>query len=111
MTATSAAASSALVSADFAKVLTRSTTCLGLRPHSRANRCQCHPSSCSPRLRDLPTTCITALPRMADFARWATACEGAFWPPGTFIAAYNNNRAEAAEQLIETDLVASAVQR
>ena len=36
------------------------------------------------------------LPRMADFARWAMACEGAFWSPGTFSSAYSADRAEAA---------------
>jgi hypothetical protein len=61
-------------------------------------------------LRTLPTTRLDSLPRMADFALWATACEGALWSPGTFMSAYNRNRTEAAEQLIETDLVASAVQ-
>jgi hypothetical protein len=58
----------------------------------------------------MPTTWLDELPRMADFALWATACEGAFLPPGTFITAYNNNRAEAAEKLIETDVVAAAIQ-
>jgi hypothetical protein len=60
-------------------------------------------------LRALPTTRPDALPRMADFAIWATACEGALWPAGTFMAAYLENRTEAAEKLIETDVVAMAV--
>jgi hypothetical protein len=61
-------------------------------------------------LRALPTTRLDELPRMADFALWVTACEVAVWPKGTFIAAYNNNRTEAATKLIETDVVATAVQ-
>jgi hypothetical protein len=61
-------------------------------------------------LRALPTTRLDGLPRMADFALWATACEGALWPNGTFMAAYLENRTEAAEKLIETDVVATAVQ-
>jgi hypothetical protein len=32
------------------------------------------------------------LPRMADFARWAMACETASWPPGTCARAYEANR-------------------
>ena len=46
---------------------------------------------------------------MADFALWATACETAFRPSGTFIAAYERNRSEAVENTIEGDPVASAV--
>jgi hypothetical protein len=40
MAATSDAAAAASAKADFANVPTRSRTCLGLRPHSRANCCQ-----------------------------------------------------------------------
>ena len=42
---------------------------------------------------------------MADFALWATACETAFWPAGTFMAAYAGNRDEAIGMAIEGDLV------
>jgi len=38
--ATSDAAASASAMADFANVPTRSMTCFGFSPHSRANRCQ-----------------------------------------------------------------------
>lgn len=44
-------------------------------------------------LAALPRTRLARLPRMADFALWATACEGALWGPGTFAAAYERNRA------------------
>jgi len=38
-----------------------------------------------------------ALPRMINFALWATAAESAFgWPEGAFLEAYRTNRAEAA---------------
>jgi hypothetical protein len=57
----------------------------------------------------LPHTRLERLPRMADFALWATACETALWPLGTFMAAYGSNRAEAVETVIEADPVASAV--
>src|SRR5262249_49143485 len=35
-------------------------------------------------LQKLPSICLKATPRMADFALWATACETAFWGAGTF---------------------------
>jgi hypothetical protein len=35
---------------------------------------------------------LKRLPRMADFALWATACESAFRPAGTLETAYSNNR-------------------
>jgi hypothetical protein len=62
-------------------------------------------------LRALPTTRLDEMPRMADFAIWATACEEAFWPKGTFMSAYMEKRTEAVENLIETDVVATAVRR
>jgi hypothetical protein len=49
------------------------------------------------------------LPRMADFALWATACETAFWPAGTFGRAYLANRRTAIEDLIDVDPVAARV--
>ena len=48
---------------------------------------------------------------MADFAMWATACEGAYAKPGTFKTAYAGNRADAISAMIEGDIVASAVLR
>ena len=60
-------------------------------------------------LKRLPTTHLPNLPRMADFALWATACETALWPVGTFCSAYVGNRAEAVESVIEADPVATAV--
>jgi hypothetical protein len=46
---------------------------------------------------------------MADFAVWATACETALWPGGSFWSAYGRNRDEAVEGVIEADPVAAAV--
>ena len=46
----------------------------------------------------LPQTRLDKLPRMADFALWAAACETAFWPTGTFgppIAATATRRSKA----------------
>ncbi len=60
-------------------------------------------------LRTLPTVRTDHLPRMADFARWSIACEGAFAAPGAFLRAYTANRAEAVADAIEADPVASTV--
>jgi hypothetical protein len=60
-------------------------------------------------LKRLPETRLEKLPRMADFALWATACETALWPAGTFWSAYCGNRDEAVEGVIDADPIASAV--
>ena len=60
-------------------------------------------------LKKLPETRLPKLPRMADFALWATACETAIWPAGTFWSAYCSNRDAAVEGVIEADPVATAV--
>jgi hypothetical protein len=60
-------------------------------------------------LRSLPSIQLKRLPRMADFALWATACEKALWPSGTFMRAYDENRRTAIEGVIEADPVAAQV--
>jgi hypothetical protein len=60
-------------------------------------------------LKSLPQTRLPGLPRMADFALWATACEQAFWPAKTFWRAYSENLDEVVNTVIEADLVASTV--
>ena len=60
-------------------------------------------------LKLLPDTTLERLPRMADFALWASACETELWPAGTFWSAYCGNRDEAVENVIEADPVAAAV--
>jgi hypothetical protein len=57
-------------------------------------------------LRTEKTLKIDALPRMANFYRWATACEGALWPKGTFAAAFEANALGATEDVIESDKAA-----
>jgi len=47
--------------------------------------------------------------RMADFAQWAAACETVFWPEGTFLSVYSENRQEAMEDVIDSDLVANSI--
>ena len=60
-------------------------------------------------LRRLPSIRLDGLPRMADFALWATACETALWSAGTFRSAYQGNCEEAVDNVIEADPVAAAV--
>jgi hypothetical protein len=60
-------------------------------------------------LKRLPETRLEKLPRMADFALWAAACETAFWPAGTFWSAYCGNRDEAVEGVIDADPIAAAL--
>ena len=58
-------------------------------------------------LRDLSTTEVSGLPRMADFALWATAAESALgWSKGTFMAAYNGNRESANDLALESSTIA-----
>jgi hypothetical protein len=60
-------------------------------------------------LRALGRVHLDRLPRMADFALWATACETALWPAGTFARAYAANRRAAIETIIEADPIATCV--
>jgi hypothetical protein len=55
----------------------------------------------------LPSIIPLSLPRMADFALWATAAETAFgWPSGTSMEAYKGNRESANEVALEASVVA-----
>jgi hypothetical protein len=64
----------------------------------------------SAALRNLDQVEIRELPRMADFAVWVAAAEGALpWRSGAFIEAYAGNRAEADETALDSDPVAVAV--
>jgi hypothetical protein len=60
-------------------------------------------------LARMPEVHLSNAPRMADFARWVTACEKEFFPEGTFIAAYMKNREGGAACVIESDVVATAI--
>lgn len=60
-------------------------------------------------LKALPNTEAEDWPRMADFAHWITACEGAVWEGGTFRQAYRKNRRKATMSAIEDDPVANAL--
>jgi hypothetical protein len=61
-------------------------------------------------LRNLPTTNLPVLPRMADFAIWATAAEPALGlEQGTFLATYQANRNAGNEVALESSPVGKAV--
>jgi hypothetical protein len=60
-------------------------------------------------LRRLSEIHLPKMPRMADFALWASACETAIWESGTFSNAYCGNQADAIEGVLEADPVAEAV--
>jgi hypothetical protein len=72
-------------------------------PPRRADRCGQPPFASDAFVR------VDRLPRMADFALWATACETALWPAGTFACAYEANRKAAVVDSIEADPVAACV--
>jgi hypothetical protein len=61
-------------------------------------------------LRAVERVRLEGMPRMADFAVWATAAEDSLgWEPGAFMKAYTGNRREATESALEADPVAAAV--
>jgi hypothetical protein len=60
-------------------------------------------------LRDIENTKLDRLPRMADFAKWASACETEFWAAGTFADAYSDNRADIVSDVLDADPVAAAM--
>ena len=66
----------------------------------------------SAALKNLDGVRLNEKPRMADFARFATAAEPALGcPPGTFLMAYQKNQSSAVEKCLEDDPVASALVR
>jgi hypothetical protein len=53
-------------------------------------------------LKNLPSTTLSHSPRMADLALWVSAAESGFgWANGTFLSAYDDNRAEANQIALE----------
>ncbi len=63
-------------------------------------------------LRNLPTTRMEKLPRMADFAKWVVACEPALcWKEGEFLEVYRENREEIVENVLEADPIARGLQK
>ena len=60
-------------------------------------------------LRNINKTRLPKLPRLADFALWASACEAAYWKQGTFMSAFNANREDVMEHVIEADPLADTL--
>lgn len=60
-------------------------------------------------LRNINEINLPKLPRLADFALWASACESAYWKQGTVQSAIASNRASMVENIVESDSVANAV--
>lgn len=61
-------------------------------------------------LARLPDTKLEQLPRMADFAKWATAAEpGLQLEPGAFLRAYTGNRNEANDLALEASPIATEI--
>jgi hypothetical protein len=60
-------------------------------------------------LRNIEHVQRESLPRMADFALWAGACETVVWHTGTFAAAYAANRRATVEKILEADPLAICV--
>ena len=58
-------------------------------------------------LKELPHVKLESMPRMADFAEWVVACEGALGcEPGEFLEAFEENQRESKVALIENDMFA-----
>ncbi|QEN91161.1 hypothetical protein FZC33_15970 [Labrys sp. KNU-23] len=61
-------------------------------------------------IRNVPTTRLARVGRMADFEKWIVAAEPAFdWEAGAFQTAYRDNRRDAADSAFAADPVATAI--
>jgi hypothetical protein len=61
-------------------------------------------------IRQMPRPHPAELPRMADFAKWATACETGFgWKAGAFLEAYKGNLKEGVEVAAEASPIVAAI--
>jgi hypothetical protein len=60
-------------------------------------------------LRNQGSVVLPMLPRLADFAIWATACERSFTYEGGVMAAYAENHEETVKSVIEGDVVCVAL--
>lgn len=57
-------------------------------------------------LKHLSSICLERSPRMADFARWATAAMKAVgWPERVFVEAYQANRTEGCNLALEESII------
>lgn len=63
-------------------------------------------------IRELPGVKLPAMPRMADFAVFATAGErGLGWPSGSFLRAYGTNRADANAISLDSSPLSAPIQQ
>jgi hypothetical protein len=63
-------------------------------------------------LKNLPNVKLDRLPRMADFAMWATACEPALgWEQGSFLRAYRNNVRDANELALGESIIVAPLRK
>ena len=76
-----------------------------VRPQIFGALCQ----AVSTALKNISSTKLARLPRMADFALWATAAEPAYCAPGEFMAAYSGNRQAAIDDSISASSVMDVV--
>ena len=61
-------------------------------------------------LQRLPITTLETLPRLADFALWATACETPLgWPTGSFTVAYQGAQDDLIRDALDAEPVAVAL--
>lgn len=61
-------------------------------------------------IKNLPTTKLSFLPRMADFAIWVSAAQTSLpWTKGRFIEAYAGNRKEVVEKSLENNILANTI--
>lgn len=60
-------------------------------------------------LNSLPSVSLENLPRMADFALWATACEERWFSAGAFNSAYARNQADAIDATIDANVFTKAL--
>ncbi|MCH8913621.1 MAG: hypothetical protein IIA33_08660, partial [Planctomycetes bacterium] len=61
-------------------------------------------------LRNVDSTRLDKLPRMADFAKWVTACEpGLAWRQGTIYEAYQVNIGNTIDDALELDPLAQTI--
>ena len=60
---------------------------------------------------NLPNVRLNRSPRMADYAAWIRACETAIWQAGMHLAAYEANRGEAVDIVLDADPVATALRQ
>lgn len=63
-------------------------------------------------LRHVDSVVLPGYPRLADFARWAVACEPALGlPAGAFLAAYSRNRAASHEGAVDASPIGPLIVR